>query len=89
MLRRLKTDVERNLPSKKEIYLFIGLSNLQKKMYKNMLTGNMDVVNGTGDRIKLLNMLMQLRKVCNHPYLFDNMEPGPPFVNGDHLFENS
>ena len=28
---------------------------------------------------------MQLKKVCNHPYLFDNVEPGPPFVDGDHL----
>jgi len=28
---------------------------------------------------------MQLKKVCNHPYLFDNIEPGPPFLEGDHL----
>ncbi len=59
MLRRLKIDVERNLPSKKEIYLFIGLSKLQKQLYKNILTGNIDAVNGVGgDRIKLLNVLM-------------------------------
>ena len=32
---------------------------------------------------------MQLKKVCNHPYLFDNMEPGPPFIDGPHLAENS
>lgn len=32
---------------------------------------------------------MQLRKVCNHPYLFDGAEPGPPYSDGPHLWENS
>lgn len=32
---------------------------------------------------------MQLRKCCNHPYLFQGAEPGPPFFTGDHLVENS
>ena len=89
MLRRLKNDVEKHLPHKKEIYLFIGLSKLQKQLYKNILTGNIDVVNGIGDKIKLLNALMQLKKVCNHPYLFDKVEPGPPFIDGEHLVDNS
>ena len=35
------------------------------------------------------NILMQLRKVCNHPYLFDKVEPGPPFVDGDHIIDVS
>ena len=44
------------------------------------------MVNGNGtEKIKLLNVLMQLKKVCNHPYLFDSVEPGPPFVDGEHL----
>ena len=30
---------------------------------------------------------MQLRKVCNHPYLFDGAEDGPPYVDGPHLWE--
>jgi len=30
---------------------------------------------------------MQLKKVCNHPYLFENVEPGPPFVDGEHLVD--
>jgi hypothetical protein len=25
----------------------------------------------------------------NHPYLFDNAEPGPPFTNGPHLYTTS
>ena len=32
---------------------------------------------------------MQLRKCCNHPYLFQGAEPGPPFTTGDHLVENA
>lgn len=32
---------------------------------------------------------MQLRKVCNHPYLFDGAEAGPPYNDGPHLWENS
>jgi len=32
---------------------------------------------------------MQLKKVRNHPYLFENVEPGPPFIDGDHIIEAS
>lgn len=89
MLRRMKADVEKSLPSKNEMYLYFGMSEMQKKLYKQILTKNIDVVNGAGDRLQLLNVLMQLRKCCNHPYLFDGMEPGPPYVDGPHLYENS
>ena len=88
MLRRLKSDVETSLLPKKEIYLYVGMSTLQKQLYKSILSGHIDVVNSNGqaaDKIKLLNVLMQLKKVCNHPYLFDGQEPGPPFLDGDHL----
>lgn len=51
-------------------------------------------VAGSGTIVKkkkaaLMNTIMQLRKACNHPYLFDGAEPGPPFTNGAHLYENS
>lgn len=59
MLRRLKVDVETNIKAKKEIYMFIGLTKLQKQLYKRIITGNIDTVNGPGkDRIQLLNVLM-------------------------------
>ena len=86
MLRRLKSDVEKSLPTKKEIFMYIGLTKLQKQLYKNIITGNRY---GSKNRIQLLNVLMQLKKVCNHPYLFDKVEPGPPFVDGDHIIEAS
>ena len=31
----------------------------------------------------------QLRKCCGHPYLFQGAEPGPPYITGEHLVENS
>ena len=39
---------------------------------------DIDTINGAGNTAKtrLLNILMQLRKCCNHPYLFDGAEPG-------------
>ena len=46
-------------------------------------------MNGGADRSRLLNIVMQLRKCCNHPYLFQGAEPGPPYFTGDHLVENS
>ena len=39
-------------------------------------------------KTKLLNILMQLRKCVNHPYLFDGVEP-EPFQLGEHLVESS
>ncbi len=33
--------------------------------------------------------MLQLRKGCNHPYLFQGMEPGPPYLEGEHLITNS
>jgi SWI/SNF-related matrix-associated actin-dependent regulator of chromatin subfamily A member 5 len=90
VLRRLKSEVEFKLPPKKEIYLFVGLSEKQKLMYKQILTKNIDIVNGISkEKIQLLNILMQLKKVCNHPYLFPHCEEGPPYVDGEHLIYNS
>jgi SWI/SNF-related matrix-associated actin-dependent regulator of chromatin subfamily A member 5 len=90
VLRRLKSEVEFKLPNKKEIYLYVGLSELQKTMYKQILTKNVDVVNGVSkDKIQLLNILMQLKKVCNHPYLFPKVEKGPPYIEGEHLIYNA
>ena len=90
VLRRLKNEIKDKIPPKKEIFLYVGLSALQKSMYKQILSKNIDIVNGVNkDRIQLLNILMQLKKVCNHPYLFPNIEQGPPYIEGEHLVFNS
>ncbi|KAG2727210.1 hypothetical protein I3760_01G147900 [Carya illinoinensis] len=70
LLRRLKSDVEKGLPPKKETILKVGMSQMQKHYYKALLQKDLEVVNAGGERKRLLNIAMQLRKCCNHPYLF-------------------
>ncbi|KAH7616623.1 hypothetical protein Ndes2526B_g08720 [Nannochloris sp. 'desiccata'] len=89
LLRRLKSDVEKSLPPKKETILKIGMSDMQRKYYAALLQKDMEAVTGGADRSRLLNIVMQLRKCCNHPYLFQGAEPGPPYLAGEHLVENS
>jgi len=73
MLRRVKKDVATSLPPKKETKLFVGLTKVQQEWYVKVLSKDAHELNKLGgpDRVRLLNILMQLRKVCNHPYLFD------------------
>ncbi|CAG0884442.1 unnamed protein product [Darwinula stevensoni] len=87
VLRRLKSDVEKRLPPKKELKVYVGLSEMQREWYTKVLMKDIDIVNGAGkvDKMRLQNILMQLRKCCNHPYLFDGAEPGPPFTTDYHL----
>jgi len=65
-------------------------THIHTHRYKNVIMKDAATLNqlgGTG-RVRLLNILMQLRKTCNHPYLFNGAEPGPPYDNGPHLWEN-
>lgn len=91
LLRRLKAEVERRLKPKKEIKIFVGLSKMQREWYTKVLMKDIDVVNGAGklEKMRLQNILMQLRKCTNHPYLFDGAEPGPPYTTDTHLVYNS
>ncbi|XP_043719943.1 ISWI chromatin-remodeling complex ATPase CHR11 isoform X1 [Telopea speciosissima] len=89
LLRRLKSDVEKGLPPKKETILKVGMSQMQKQYYRALLQKDLEVVNAGGERKRLLNIAMQLRKCCNHPYLFQGAEPGPPYSTGDHLITNA
>ncbi|EMD32673.1 hypothetical protein CERSUDRAFT_118698 [Gelatoporia subvermispora B] len=93
LLRRVKSDVEKNLLPKKEINIYVGLAEMQRKWYRSVLEKDIDAVNGlTGKKegkTRLMNMVMQLRKVTCHPYLFDGAEPGPPYTTDEHLVENS
>ncbi|XP_039675468.1 chromodomain-helicase-DNA-binding protein 4a isoform X5 [Perca fluviatilis] len=72
MLRRLKADVFKHMPSKTELIVRVELSPMQKKYYKFILTKNFEALNtkGGGNQVSLLNVVMDLKKCCNHPYLF-------------------
>lgn len=67
------------------------MSPIQREWYRKVLTKDIENLNSIGgpDKVRLLNVLMQLRKVCNHPYLFEGAEPGPPYIDGPHIWQNS
>ncbi|KAH1838518.1 hypothetical protein KXX43_000541 [Aspergillus fumigatus] len=93
LLRRVKSDVEKSLLPKKEVNLYVPMSEMQVKWYQKILEKDIDAVNGAAgkreSKTRLLNIVMQLRKCCNHPYLFEGAEPGPPYTTDEHLVYNS
>uniref|UniRef100_A0A3Q2DMN4 Chromodomain helicase DNA binding protein 4 n=1 Tax=Cyprinodon variegatus TaxID=28743 RepID=A0A3Q2DMN4_CYPVA len=85
MLRRLKADVFKHMPSKTELIVRVELSPMQKKYYKFILTRNFEALNtrGGGNQVSLLNVVMDLKKCCNHPYLFPGAATeAPKLPNG-------
>ncbi|KAM4628994.1 chromodomain-helicase-DNA-binding protein 1-like [Polymixia lowei] len=89
LLRRVKSEVAADLPKKTELVMYHGMSALQKKYYKAILMKDLEAFgNEQGNKTRLLNILMQLRKCVDHPYLFDGVEP-EPFEMGEHLIEAS
>ena len=76
LLRRLKKDVEKSLPAKIETIVRVGLSPLQKQYYKWIIKKNHQKLNKgvKGEKATLLNIVMELKKCCNHPYLFESAE---------------
>ena len=93
LLRRVKADVDKDIPPKTETKLYIGMTALQRDWYAKIVTKDVASLNvmtqGHVDKGRLMNMLMQLRKCTNHPYLFQGAEPGPPYTDGPHLWESS
>ncbi|KAI1265854.1 SNF2 family domain-containing protein [Xylariaceae sp. FL1019] len=71
LLRRLKADVEKQMPAKYEHVEFCRLSRRQRELYDGFLarTDTREAL-ASGNYISVINCLMQLRKVCNHPDLF-------------------
>ncbi|KAM3868385.1 E1A-binding protein p400 [Diretmus argenteus] len=70
ILRRSKRDVEKQLPKKYEHILKCRLSSRQKSLYEDILTqpGAQEALK-TGHFVSVLQVLMQLQRVCNHPDL--------------------
>ncbi|XP_021364893.1 chromodomain-helicase-DNA-binding protein 5-like isoform X3 [Mizuhopecten yessoensis] len=89
LLRRLKADVLKGMPTKSEFIVRVELSPMQKKYYKYILTRNFDALNlRGGSQVSLLNIMMDLKKCCNHPYLFPTAaNEAPKIANG--MFEGN
>ena len=66
--------VESELPDKMEFVVKCEMSGLQKVLYKHMQKGLLlDGKTNTGSR-SLMNTMVNLRKLCNHPFLCNNVE---------------
>lgn len=80
LLRRLKKDVEKDLPNKVEKVIKCRMSSLQSKLYQQMLKYNVlfsSNPDGDGKPIAIKNtnnQIMQLRKICNHPFVYEEVE---------------
>ncbi|XP_014649999.1 PREDICTED: helicase SRCAP isoform X1 [Ceratotherium simum simum] len=72
LLRRVKVDVEKQMPKKYEHVIRCRLSKRQRCLYDDFMaqTTTKETL-ATGHFMSVINILMQLRKVCNHPNLFD------------------
>merc|ERR1711899_144046 len=82
LLRRLKKDVESQLPDKVEYVIKCEMSGLQRKLYQHMQergimlqdTSIAKKPGGASGAKALMNTIMQLRKLCNHPFMFQQVE---------------
>ena len=77
MLRRVKEDVAKDIPAKEETVIDVELTAIQKQYYRAIFEHNHAFLNMGGGRQtapKLMNIQMELRKVCNHPFLLEGVE---------------
>eukprot|EP01041_Mallomonas_annulata_P001537 gene1537-2965_t len=75
LLRRMKCDVLTDMPPKVEVVVYCGLSSLQQEYYlrlqqKTLRETLMSMGVEDAKDSSQNNLVMQLRKVCNHPFLF-------------------
>ncbi|KAF6205797.1 hypothetical protein GE061_019971 [Apolygus lucorum] len=81
LLRRLKKEVESQLPDKVEYIVKCDMSGLQRVLYKHMQSKGVLLTDGSekgkqgkGGAKALMNTIVQLRKLCNHPFMFHHIE---------------
>uniref|UniRef100_A0A7N9B1J9 Transcription activator BRG1-like n=1 Tax=Mastacembelus armatus TaxID=205130 RepID=A0A7N9B1J9_9TELE len=81
LLRRLKKEVEAQLPEKVEYVIKCDMSSLQRVLYRHMQAKGVLLTDGSekdkkgkGGTKTLMNTIMQLRKICNHPFMFQQIE---------------
>ncbi|CCF56766.1 hypothetical protein KAFR_0B04690 [Kazachstania africana CBS 2517] len=89
MLRRIKKNVQSELGDKIEIDVLCDLTQRQEKLYKvlkSQVSSNYDAIENAagaddaGSDQNLVNYVMQFRKVCNHPDLFERADVDSPFA---------
>ena len=77
MLRRKKIDVEKSIAGKEETIVEVELTRIQKFYYRLLIDRKADALISGHSTVRvseLNNLAMQLRKVCNHPFLLPDAE---------------
>lgn len=77
MLRRVKEDVAKDIPEKEETVIDVELTSIQKQYYRAIFEHNHSFLSMGASRTnapKLMNIQMELRKCCNHPFLLEGVE---------------
>ena len=95
MLRRVKSDVENELPAKVEVEVACPLTHYQKRMYK-LLKKKVNLqdllekaqINKSTDDATLMNLMMHFRKITNHPELFERSDAQSPLHFSDLLYNS-
>ena len=82
VLRRLKKDVESQMPGKYEHIIKVQMSRRQMFLYEEFMarSSTRTALKKGGNFMGMMNVLMQLRKVCNHPDLFEPRSVVTPFA---------
>lgn len=78
LLRRVKIEVEKELPPKSELVIKVELSRWQQIVYNGITEKNIiarDPSQVKSNAFSLRNVMMQLRKIVNHPFLFEERYP--------------
>lgn len=87
VLRRLKKDtLKEMIPPKREVVVYCGMSTIQQEYYARVLDGTlreglMEIGVDGANMISQINQNMNMRKVCNHPFLFGDLKD----VKGNNL----
>ncbi|XP_017878637.1 chromatin-remodeling ATPase INO80 isoform X2 [Ceratina calcarata] len=100
MLRRIKKDVENELSDKIEVMVYCPLTTRQKLLYSALkqkiriedllhytVGGGDTATNDKNFTSNLMNLVMQFRKVCNHPELFERRDAKSPFFMHTECYE--
>uniref|UniRef100_A0A3Q3L9U9 Snf2-related CREBBP activator protein n=1 Tax=Mastacembelus armatus TaxID=205130 RepID=A0A3Q3L9U9_9TELE len=90
LLRRIKADVEKQMPKKYEHVVRCRLSKRQRFLYDDFMSqASTRETLASGHFMSVINILMQLRKVCNHPNLFDPRPIQSPFITQPIVFHTA